>query len=103
MNKSGDGAYQSVLGENGRAQDSNDLPVLENLQFSIFQNKQVQSPAKLKLNRESSVRTHFHCTTPVGQYDTLWEKEKMLVTSISSFSHNVFYSIKDKFRHSSQI
>ena len=23
---------------------------------------------------------------------TLWEKEEMLVTSISSFSHNVFYS-----------
>ena len=25
---------------------------------------------------------------------TLWEKEKMLVTSIFSFSHNVFYPIK---------
>ena len=27
---------------------------------------------------------------------TLWEKEKMLVTSIFSFSHNIFYSIKGK-------
>ena len=27
---------------------------------------------------------------------TLWEKEKMLVTSILSFSHSVFYSIKKK-------
>ena len=27
---------------------------------------------------------------------TLWEEEKMLVTSISSFSHNVFYPIIDR-------
>ena len=26
---------------------------------------------------------------------TFWEKEKMLVTSIFSFSHNVFYPIKE--------
>ena len=28
---------------------------------------------------------------------TLWEKEKMLVTSIFSFSHNVFYPSKKEF------
>ena len=28
---------------------------------------------------------------------TLWEKEKMLVTSIFSFSHNVFHSSQNKF------
>ena len=28
---------------------------------------------------------------------TLWKKEKMLVTSIFSFPHNVFYPINDKF------
>ena len=27
----------------------------------------------------------------------LWEKEKILVTSISSFSHNVFYTFRQKF------
>ena len=27
---------------------------------------------------------------------TMWKKEKMLVTSIFSFSHNVFYPIKDR-------
>ena len=27
----------------------------------------------------------------------LWEKEKMLLTSIFSFSHNVFYPMIDKF------
>ena len=30
---------------------------------------------------------------------TLWEKEKMLVASIFSFSHNVFNPIKDKNHH----
>ena len=30
---------------------------------------------------------------------TLWEKEKMLVTSIFSFSHNIFIPIKDKNHH----
>ena len=33
----------------------------------------------------------------------LWEKEKVLVTSIFSFSHNVFYPIKDKFHHLSHM
>ena len=32
-------------------------------------------------------------------WKTLWEKEKMLVTSIFSFSHIVFYSIKDRNPH----
>ena len=32
-------------------------------------------------------------------FKTLWEKEKMLVTSIFSFSHNVFYIIKDRNYH----
>ena len=30
---------------------------------------------------------------------TSWEKEKMLVTSIFSFSHNLFYPTKDRNRH----
>ena len=34
---------------------------------------------------------------------TLWEKEKMLVTSIFSFSHNVFYSSQNKFQVFSHI
>ena len=28
--------------------------------------------------------------------NTLWEKEKMLVTSIFSFFHNVLFDVKDK-------
>ena len=32
-----------------------------------------------------------------GRLKTLWTKEKMLVASIFSFSHNVFYHMKDKF------
>ena len=34
---------------------------------------------------------------------TLWEKEKMLVTSIFSFSHSVFYSIRKINHHFSNI
>ena len=34
---------------------------------------------------------------------TLWEKEKMLVTSIFSFSHNVFYPSLNKFQFFSYI
>ena len=34
---------------------------------------------------------------------TLWKKEKMLVTSIFSFSHNVFYPFKNKFQFSARI
>ena len=34
----------------------------------------------------------------IGLLKTLWEKEKMLVTSIFSFSHNVFYSSRHKFQ-----
>ena len=29
---------------------------------------------------------------------TLWEKEKMLETSIFSFSHNIFYPLQNKFQ-----
>ena len=34
---------------------------------------------------------------------TLWEKEKMLVTSIFSFSHNVFYPSQKEFLYLSYI
>ena len=34
-----------------------------------------------------------------SRFKTLWEKEKMLVTSIFSLFHNVFYSIKDRNYH----
>ena len=34
---------------------------------------------------------------------TLLEKDKMLVTSIFSISHNVFYPIKDKSNHLKKI
>ena len=32
----------------------------------------------------------------------MWEKEKMLATSISSFSHNVFYPLKNKIKNNIQ-
>ena len=33
----------------------------------------------------------------VDDLKILWEKEKMLLTNIFSFSHSAFFSIKDKF------
>ena len=41
--------------------------------------------------------TDFSDPGQKGLMKTLWEKKKMLVTSISYFSHNVFYYIKDNF------
>ena len=51
------------------------------------------------------VLTHSHTMTPFDTsgkeafFKTGWEKEKMLVTSIFSFSHNIFYSITDRNYH----
>ena len=41
---------------------------------------------------------YFWCTGGKSLLKTLWEKNKMLVTSILFFSHNVFYPMKDKFK-----
>ena len=55
--------------------------------------------------RLKSALTHSHTMTPFDTsgkkrlFKTLWEKEKMLVTSIFSFSHHVFYPIKDRNHH----
>ena len=43
--------------------------------------------------------TTFHNQFFGSLLKTLWEKEKMLVTSIFSFSHNVFKPVIDKNRH----
>ena len=41
-----------------------------------------------------SIDTHFDASTLESFLKTLWEKEKLLVTSNFSFSRNVFYSIR---------
>ena len=41
----------------------------------------------------------FNNPVEEGFSKTLWEKEKMLVTSVFYFSHNVFYPIKGKSLH----
>ena len=41
-----------------------------------------------------SIDTHFYAISNRQLLKTLWEKEKLLVTSNFSFSHNVFYSIR---------
>ena len=45
----------------------------------------------------------FNDSEEEGFWKTLWEKEKMLVTSIFSFSNSVFYSIKEGNNHFSNI
>ena len=47
----------------------------------------------------SHTMTSFDVSGKEAFLKTLWEEEKMLVTSIFSFSHNVFYSIKDRNYH----
>ena len=45
----------------------------------------------------------FYRAWQIGLLKTLWEKKNMLVTSIFSFSHNVFYAIKDKNKNFSSV
>ena len=45
----------------------------------------------------------FKDTEEKRLWKTLWEKEKMLVTSIFFFSHSVFYSIKERNLHISNV
>ena len=41
-----------------------------------------------------SIDTHFDASATDSFLKTLWEKEKLLVMSNFSFSHNVFHSIR---------
>ena len=45
----------------------------------------------------------FLCTGGKNLLKTLWEKKKMLVTSIFCFSHDVFYPMKHNFNVLSNI
>ena len=47
----------------------------------------------------SHTMTSFDVPGEKSLFKTLWEKEKMLESSIFSFSHNVFYTIKDRNYH----
>ena len=47
--------------------------------------------------------TTFDALEETNLLKTAWKKKKMLVTSIFSFSHNVFYPMKDKFNVMSNI
>ena len=59
-----------------------------------------QNVAKLKTMADNKPHVHVNVTGIIKTYfislKTLWEKEKMQVTSIFSFSHNVF---KRLFQH----
>ena len=50
-----------------------------------------------------TTQSHLLTTLKKSLLKTLWEKGKMLVTCIFSFSHNVLYPIKDGNHHFSHI
>ena len=54
-----------------------------------------------KLNKTNSLPQNpdFKQPSERGLLKTFWKKEKMLVTSIFSFSHNDFFSSQNKFQH----
>ena len=53
--------------------------------------KYFQKPSSL-----GSLEFRIVCSWETSLLKTLWKKKKMLVTSIFSFSNNVFYSINDR-------
>ena len=62
--------------------------------FNLDQSKILLSSNRLTLNK--TIPT-FNDPEKEVFLETLWEKEKMLVTSILSFSDNVFYSFQKGF------
>ena len=66
------------------------------LRFYILKGNYSMTMAKSKEYIEHSLFTHSHTMTPfeasgeTSVLKTLWEKEKLLITSNFSFSHNVF-------------
>ena len=78
--------------------------------FSYDQNKkylEIEKDKEITVNNNLILLTLYHTIQTFNDpkverlWKTLWEKEKMLVTS--SFSHNVFYSIKKRNHHFSNI
>ena len=72
-------------------------------QIFLFTN--IKTLSKILEKRTDPRLTHYHIMTTFGALEeilsllkTLWEKKKMLVTSIFFFSHNVFYPMKDNFK-----
>ena len=68
-----------------------------------------QSLRKGRLDAVDDTVTHFNCTVLTfndPKIEAFWKhgkKEKMLVTSIFSFSNNVFYPSENKFQFFSHI
>ena len=58
------------------------------LKFATLSNLTGTTQSRLKINNSEKKKDLLK---------TLWEKEKMLVTSILSFSHNVFYQFHSEF------
>ena len=78
--------YLSKLLQNGYVQDNVD----SYLSFNSLPNDKVFDWSKLKAFASFKINVNEKLKFLLGRVETLCEKEKMLVTSIFSFSHNVF-------------
>ena len=58
--------------------------------FNFFPNDKILDWSKLKAFADDKLNVAKMTNSPLIKQKTLWVKEKMLVTSTFSFSHNVF-------------
>ena len=77
------------------------LLVTSNFSFAHSVFKRLVSQGRQKVSLFGNGLTLYHTTPTINDINTrafenLWEEEKMLVTSIFSFSNNVFYCVKDR-------
>ena len=61
--------------------------------INAIPNKKNLKQSRLKTFAHDNIKITQKLKFVLGRVEKLWEKEKMLVTSIFSFSHNVFKSL----------
>ena len=60
------------------------------LELNSLPNDEILDQSKFNAFADDKIDVTKESKFVLGRVETLWEKEKMLVTSIFSFSHNVF-------------
>ena len=98
--------YQNILKTRWEKEK---LLVTSNFSFSHIVFKRPVSQGRQKVSLCGNGLTLYHTIPTFNDFETgrllktLWEKEKMMVTSIFSFSHNVFYPSQNKLQFLSHI
>ena len=92
---------ESYLNRQKTLWEKEKLLVTNNFFFSqgVFKRLELQTRKNQGLFGKGLNLTLYHIIPTFGEafLKTLWDKEKVLVSSIFSFSHNVFYSFKKDF------